>query len=219
MPKLFAIILVLLGGAAGGAGGYFAKQTLAAGAGDGDHGEETHESDGGKEGDDGHGGKADKGHADKGHADKGHADKGHAEKGKAGGDKKAKKGGDGKSGHGKADDGGAYGFNDGVNYFKFSRQFVIPIVEESGVRSLVLLDLNLEMDASAAESFYVREPKLRDALMEELLAIANEGRFDGVLTDRRNLELVRIDLLNAVQDVEGDSVHDVLILDIMRQDF
>ncbi|MBI1393850.1 MAG: flagellar basal body-associated protein FliL [Alphaproteobacteria bacterium] len=184
MPKLFAIVLVLIGAIGGAAGGYFVKQS--GGSAKAHAGEATNKSS----------------------ADA-HSDQGH---------KQAKQPKD--DGHGGKSDGEAasYGFNNGLNYFKFSRQFVVPIIVDDGVKSLVLLDLNLEMDASAAESFYVREPKLRDALMNELLDIANQGRFNGVLTDRRNLELIRVDLLNTMHDVEGESVHDVLILDIMRQD-
>ncbi len=218
MPKLIAIVLILVGAVGGGAGGYFAKQMLAGGG--------AEEAEGGEK--DGHGKTAGDAHKD-GHSDDGHGGKDakHAEAkksaghgshgamdGKAGKPAKKAPKDDGHGGKG----GDSYDLNDGRNYFKFSRQFVVPIVAEEGVKSLVVIDLNLEMDSDAAERFYVREPKLRDALMIELLDIANEGRFSGVLTDRRNLELVRVDLLNAVQDVEGEVVHDVLIQDIMRQD-
>lgn len=209
MPKLVALILVLLGAAGGGAGGYFAKQML---AGDDSSSEGGHDTSA-EEVDDGHGAKKDSG--DHKPAKKETASKGHGEK-KSHGEAKSDHG-KSKSGHGENDTASG-SFDPSINYFKFSRQFVVPVIADGGVTSLVLLDLNLEMDASAAESFYVREPKLRDALMEELLDIANDGRFGGMLTDRRNLDQIRLDLLHAAQDVEGDSVHDVLILDIMRQD-
>lgn len=211
MPKLVALILVLVGAIGGGAGGYFAKQMVSgAEASEGDHADGDHGDDHGDDHSDDH--KDD--HSDD-HGDD-HDASGYSDKKKS--NKKKKASGKGKGDDASAGDDGAYGFNNGLNYFKFSRQFVVPIIAEHGVRALVLLDLNLEMDADAAESFYVREPKLRDVLMIELLDIANEGRFDGVLTDRKNLDMIRIDLVNAVRDVEGDSVHDVLILDIMRQD-
>ena len=188
MPILVVIIIFVVALAGGGAGGFFAKQQM---------------GKGGVESQD-----------DAGYADDGE-DQTIEDKADAQGDEKetAKK-----KSKSKSDDYDDVEMDVNVNYYKFSRQFIVPVINDDGLKSVVLLDLNLEMDESAAEAFYVREPKLRDVLMEELLDLANEGRFNGRLTNRRNLQLVRMDLLNAVQDVSGGEIRDVLILDIMRQD-
>ncbi|MEM6413896.1 MAG: hypothetical protein AAF720_04495 [Pseudomonadota bacterium] len=213
MSKLLVPIIFLVAALAGGGGGYFAKQILAGKStdedadakGDGEHDDGEHKDDGHGEGNhsgekdshDSHGDVHDDEHADD------HDDR-HSEKKK----KKYAESGD----KGKGDS-----LAEGVGYFKFSRQFVVPLIAEQGVGALVILELNLEMQSEAADSFYYREPKYRDILMQELLDLANEGRFDGRLTDRRNLDGIRADLLTAVQDIAGEAVEDVLILDIMRQ--
>ncbi|MEO0398786.1 MAG: hypothetical protein AAF224_05110 [Pseudomonadota bacterium] len=231
MSKLLAPIIFVVAAAGGGGAGFFAKQMLAGGEaeveaeGEG-HGEGQGED--GAHGDD----HADAGHAEDHHGDDGHGDDDHGDghgddhadghgdsHGDGHGDGHDDDHGDGPKKKAYADDGhGGDELVDGVGYFKFSRQFVVPIIGEGGVGSLVILDLNLEMSREAAEAFYFREPKFRDALMQELLDLANQGRFQGRLTDRRNLDAIRVNLLAAVQDIAGDAVKEVLILDIMRQD-
>ena len=211
MPTIVVIIVFVVALLLGGGAGYFAKQMLSGGEDaaveESEHGEDH--GDGADDGhsdehsDDGHDGGHDDGHDD-GHGDDRHGDDGHGDKAKRGA----------KDDHGDGD----ASLDPSINFFKFSRQFVVPIINEEGVRSLVILDLNLAMEDGAVEDFYIGEPKFRDALMKELLDIANEGRFSGVLTDRRNLDLIRMDLLAAVKDIAHDRVHEVLILDIMRQD-
>ena len=218
MAKILVPIILLVAIAGGGGAGFFAKQMLAGDDAALDGKDAAHDG----EGEHGETGDA---HADKGHSENDHSEDDHSDDGKA--DKKHADGGHGDGGYGDEpkkktyasdDSHGGATLPDDIGYFKFSRQFVVPIIGEGGVGALVILDLNLEMQSEAATNFYFREPKFRDALMQELLDLANEGRFEGRLTDRRNLEVIRTDLLAAVQDVAGDAVKEVLILDIMRQD-
>ncbi|GGD12342.1 hypothetical protein [Aquisalinus flavus] len=103
-------------------------------------------------------------------------------------------------------------------YYKFSRQFIVPVVSDSNVQSLVILDLNLEIDPNLGESLYAMDPKLRDVIMTELIALSNEGRFARRMTDPSNYAEIRMRLLTAVQTVQAKGVRDVLILDLARQD-
>ena len=127
--------------------------------------------------------------------------------------KKDKKKGKGdKKGHG---GGGAL---DGPSYLKFKRQFVVPVVKGRQIEALVILNLNYELDEEAPDNIYSFEPKLRDAIVRELLTLSDEGIFSNDLTTPQNYELVRSTLLKAGQDVVPEGIRDVLILDIARQD-
>ncbi len=106
----------------------------------------------------------------------------------------------------------------GPEYVKLSNQFVIPVVEQGRVVSMVILALTLEVGAGTTEAIYAREPKLRDAFLQVLFDHANSGGFNGAFTDGANLVLLRKALLEAAQTAIGPNVSDVLISDIARQD-
>lgn len=103
-------------------------------------------------------------------------------------------------------------------FMKFSRQFIIPVLDKSGVRSLVVMDINIEVPPSVTESVYQREPKLRDAMLSALLKLSNSGAFSAKLLDQANLESVRAELLSSARSIIGEDAQNVLILNITRQD-
>jgi flagellar protein FliL len=103
-------------------------------------------------------------------------------------------------------------------YVKLNNQFVVPVVEEGRVASMVVLALSLEVEAGTTEAIYQREPKLRDAFLQVLFDHANIGGFSGSFTDGANLVVLRTSLKEAAALVLGTVVNDVLITDIARQD-
>lgn len=105
-----------------------------------------------------------------------------------------------------------------TEFVKLNNQFVVPVVEEGRVTSLVILALSVEVTIGSTEAVFAKEPKLRDALLQVLFDHANAGGFKGVFTDSANLILLRKALLEAAQKTMGDLVIDVLISDIARQD-
>lgn len=105
-----------------------------------------------------------------------------------------------------------------TDFVKLNNQFVVPVVEEGRVVSLVIMSLSVEVSAGNTEAIYAREPKLRDMLLQVMFDHANAGGFKGVFTDGANLILLRKALLEATQNVMGDIAKDVLISDIARQD-
>jgi len=123
---------------------------------------------------------------------------------------KGKKAGHGGHGESKGDE--------QSGFMKFSRQFVIPVLDKSGVKSLVVMDINIEVPPDEAESVYQREPKLRDALLSALLKLSNSGAFSAKLLDQSNLDGVRAELLKAARSIIGEDAQNVLILNITRQD-
>lgn len=104
------------------------------------------------------------------------------------------------------------------DYVPLNNQFVIPVVEDGRVASLVILSLSLEVTQGSTEAVFAREPKLRDVFLQVLFDHANAGGFRGSFTDSTNLVQLREALLEVAIKVMGERVSDVLIMDIVRQD-
>lgn len=104
------------------------------------------------------------------------------------------------------------------DYVKFSRQFVIPVISDGGVKALVVADIQLEVEPGTSEAAFSREPKLRDAFLKVLYRIAHTGGFDGSLVSDYILKDMHDDLKASARAILGDSLHDVLITDLLRQD-
>lgn len=119
---------------------------------------------------------------------------------------------DKKDGHGKSDGGGD------VTYQKFKRQFVIPVMGEKKIKSLVIMNFNLELNSDAPSNSFSLEPKLRDAFMRDLLSLSNEGVFNGDFTSPETFETIRETLLGSSRRILNDGVNNVLILDIAKRD-
>ena len=105
-----------------------------------------------------------------------------------------------------------------ADYVKLNNQFVVPVIKQDSVRSLVVMALSLEITEGGAEKVYKLEPKLRDAFLQVMFEHANSGGFDGNFTTGNNMNILRRALLEAAQKIMGPSVSDVLIVDVVRQD-
>ncbi len=103
-------------------------------------------------------------------------------------------------------------------YTKLSNQFIVPVMAQGKVASMVILSLSLEVTAGSSPEVYNVEPKLRDVFLQVMFDHANSGGFNGSYTDGANLVLLRKALLEAAKSVLGEVVSDVLIIDIVRQD-
>ncbi|MGH1453197.1 MAG: flagellar basal body-associated FliL family protein [Paracoccaceae bacterium] len=103
-------------------------------------------------------------------------------------------------------------------YVKLNNQFVVPIVANDRVASMVVLTLSLEVSTGDTTLIYAKEPKLRDAFLQVLFDHANMGGFKGSFTNSNNMDILRGSLMDIATKVMGDLVTDVLIVDIARQD-
>ncbi len=103
-------------------------------------------------------------------------------------------------------------------YAKLNNQFVIPVMEDGVVVSLVVLSLSLEVTPGSTIMVFEHEPKLRDVFLQVLFNHANAGGFRGSFTDSANLVPLRMALFEAAVGVLPNVVTDVLIGDIVRQD-
>ena len=119
-----------------------------------------------------------------------------------------------KSGHG----GGDTAAPGQTEYFKFSREFVVPVMRQGRVSSLVILNINLEIDSRKSHDLFSIEPKLRDNIMTTLVALSNDGSKLEAITEVGNYETVRALILLNLGDVVSEGIENVLILDVARQD-
>lgn len=103
-------------------------------------------------------------------------------------------------------------------YAELTNQFIIPVLEDGAVTSLVVLSLSLEVTSGSTPAVHQHEPKLRDVFLQVLFSHANSGGFHGSFTDSANLVPLRAALLEAARSVMPDEVRDILIGDIVRQD-
>jgi flagellar protein FliL len=133
----------------------------------------------------------------------------------------------GDEGHGAEEDGGHGSSGDHgeesdpnspYEYVRLNNQFVVPLIRHGSVRSLVVLTLTIEVESGENELVYDREPRLRDALLRVMFSHANVGGFDGSFTAVESMAPLREGLREAARQVLGAVAHDVLIMDIVRQD-
>lgn len=103
-------------------------------------------------------------------------------------------------------------------FVDLDRKFVVPLVRGNRVRSLVVLDLRLEVVQSAEDRARELKPRLRDALLDALFAMAVEGAFDGDLYSNNIQSEIRAKLLVAARKVLQDDARAVLIGELLRQD-
>jgi hypothetical protein len=108
--------------------------------------------------------------------------------------------------------------SDQTEYVRLRNQFIVPVVQEAAVRSLVVLALTVEVVAGGSDVVFQHEPRLRDSFLRVLFAHANAGGFDGRFTDASAMAPLREGLRDAAVTVLGEIARDVLIVDITRQD-
>lgn len=102
-------------------------------------------------------------------------------------------------------------------YYKFSREFVVPIMRGGQVTSLVILHISLETDSSTSEKLFSEEPKLRDNIMTTLIGLSNDGRTLEEPTNINNYETIRSMILMNLKDSIDDGIQNVLIVDMAKQ--
>ena len=150
-------------------------------------------------------------HESGGESGHGEKDSGHEKKEK----KKEASSHGGGGGHG--DSGGGASSGD-VTYFKFSREFVIPLMGEDRVESLVILNINLEVDSNISGKLFSMEPKVRDNINTTLIELSSHGDTMRTLGNVESYETMRTMILMNLKNVLPEGVENVLIVDMGKQD-
>ncbi|MER5170800.1 MULTISPECIES: flagellar basal body-associated FliL family protein [Thioclava] len=120
-----------------------------------------------------------------------------------------------------AEDGEAAEGEEGVptsEFVKLNNQFVVPLLDATRVRAMVILSLSVEMPVGGTERVYAVEPRLRDSFLQVLFDHANNGGFEGVYTSTDRMTELRRALLETARTVVGKDVKSILVSDILRQD-
>lgn len=107
----------------------------------------------------------------------------------------------------------------GREYVKIGRQTIIPVVEGRETKALMMFELAVDVPAGRSPDVHEVEPRLRDAFLRELFKMSHTGAFMTTFTDDRIIEELRQNLVQAARLYLGPDVDDVLILDVMRQEF
>ncbi|WP_270725510.1 flagellar basal body-associated protein FliL [Shimia sp. Alg240-R146] len=108
--------------------------------------------------------------------------------------------------------------NESLDYMKLSDQFIVPVVKDGKMRSLVLVSLALETQPGVQEKIINNEPRLRGALLQVMFDYANVGGFDGAFTNSSRLMKLRRNFFEVAQSIFGDDITDVIVVEITRQD-
>jgi flagellar protein FliL len=103
-------------------------------------------------------------------------------------------------------------------FIDMDRKFVVPLVRGNRVRSLVVIDLRLEVESSAETRAQELKPKIRDLFLDTLYAMAVAGSFDGDLYSNNVQGEMRARLLEAARQVLQDDATAILIGELLRQD-
>ncbi|QHQ36453.1 flagellar basal body-associated FliL family protein [Algicella marina] len=106
-----------------------------------------------------------------------------------------------------------------TTFAELKRQFVVPLLQGERVQALVVASIALEMSDGTQDVVYEREPKLRDAFLEVLFVHAHSGGFDGEFTAPAAIEDLKRRLNEAALPIVGDGLRDVLLTEIVRQDY
>lgn len=103
-------------------------------------------------------------------------------------------------------------------YVKLAQQFVIPVFSNAKVSALIVISLSLEIMPATNELVFAKEPKLRDVFLQVMFTHAQSGGFDGAFTTGQPISDFKKSLKQAAIEVLGETVHDVLITDMVKQD-
>ncbi|WP_299421399.1 flagellar basal body-associated protein FliL [uncultured Shimia sp.] len=106
----------------------------------------------------------------------------------------------------------------GREYVDLVDQFIVPVVNDDAVASLILITLTIEVESGNREAIFEAEPRLRGALLQTMFDHANIGGFNGAFTNSSKLDRLRETFLEVAQKAFGDEITDVLIVQITRQD-
>ncbi|SDI62729.1 flagellar basal body-associated FliL family protein [Aliiruegeria lutimaris] len=121
-------------------------------------------------------------------------------------------------GHGDTKDGGHDTVSGDTEFTKLNNQFIVPVLKDGRVVSMVVLSLSLETTLGYREKIFALEPRLRDTFLQVLFDHANMGGFDGIITSGGNMDILRRELKLAGRKLVGHDILNVLITDIARQD-
>lgn len=116
------------------------------------------------------------------------------------------------------EDGGSDKAASDSEFARMSNQFIVPIIKDERVVSVVVLSITVEVGPGESTTVFQKEPRLRDSFLRVLFDHANIGGFDAGFTQSGTLEILRKALRETARESLGETLRDILIVDIMRQE-
>ncbi len=107
---------------------------------------------------------------------------------------------------------------DDDDFVKLDRQFIVPVLSEGRVASMVVMSLTLALDPGIREGVLDRMPRLYDRFLRVMLDHANTGGFDGAFTANGAMDGLEAALLDAGRAELGTGLREILVLDLNRRD-
>jgi hypothetical protein len=83
----------------------------------------------------------------------------------------------------------------------------------------MLFEIGLAMRPGARERVFTLEPRLRDAFLRDFFEMSYTGAFLTTYTDERVVSELRAKLLDSARSYLGEDVSEVLLLDMIRQEY
>ena len=99
------------------------------------------------------------------------------------------------------------------------RQFVVQVVQNGKPRSMIIMDINIEVNSELGETVYAYEPRLRDALLSHLIMKAGQGDLPRILEDTAMMAETQAELRAISKTIIGDGALQVLIQHIVMQNY
>ena len=123
-----------------------------------------------------------------------------------------------KDSHAAADDGHGDGHGGGDVFVELDQQFIVPVIAEGRVNSMVVMSVTLEVAPETQGPAQERQPRIHDRFLRVMLDHANSGGFDGTFTANGAMDRLRQALLETGRNELGSGLNDILILDLNRQE-
>ena len=105
-----------------------------------------------------------------------------------------------------------------TDYANLDKHFIVPVIENGAVSSLVVITMAVEVSRENKELVFEHEPKLRAEFLNVFFNHAQSGGFSGVFIQSQLMGDLRASLNAAAWSVLGDAARQVLITSLTRQD-
>ncbi|MEM9422662.1 MAG: hypothetical protein AAF986_09175 [Pseudomonadota bacterium] len=105
-----------------------------------------------------------------------------------------------------------------TGYYKFQRDFIVPVMRKDYVDAVVLISFSVEMNEDEIEKIRPKEPRFRDAFMKTLLGLSHSGLFDSDITAPDVYDTLQSSLSETASSVMGEAAQGIVIVDFARQD-
>ena len=111
-----------------------------------------------------------------------------------------------------------YSAPEDIETVKLDKQFIVPVIKDGTVASLVIASIALEVEAGLREEIFRTEARLRSALLATFFEHSNAGTFsDNFIESRKLVPLVR-SLGETSKSIFGEKVKRIFLTEISRQD-